>query len=203
MLPASGSDFVTAPELSPLFGRALAVQVAQALDTTEATHAVWEFGAGSGALAAQLLGALGDRVQAYHVVELSGALRQRQQACLQPWAGRVHWHDALPERWSAWWSATRCSMRCRCSCCTSTARLVRTWRGAVRVPASAWADRPTPLRPPAERSQFVPGALTEIHPQAEAFVRTLADRLQPARRCSSTTAFPSTSTTTRSDTAAR
>jgi SAM-dependent MidA family methyltransferase len=40
----------------------------------------------------------------------------------------------------------------------------------------AWADRPTALRPPLE----VPGPhdyLTEIHPQAEAFVRTLADRL--------------------------
>ena len=40
-----------------------------------------------------------------------------------------------------------------------------------------WADRPTDLRPPLE----VPGEhdyLTEIHPQAEAFVRTLADRLQ-------------------------
>ncbi len=40
-----------------------------------------------------------------------------------------------------------------------------------------WADRPTDLRPPLE----VPGEhdyVTEIHPQAEAFVRTLADRLQ-------------------------
>jgi SAM-dependent MidA family methyltransferase len=43
--------------------------------------------------------------------------------------------------------------------------------------ALAWEDRPTELRPPCE----VPGAydyLTEIHPQAEAFVRTLADRLE-------------------------
>ena len=47
---ASGSDFVTAPELSPLFGRALARQVAQALEAS-GTDEVWEFGAGSGALA--------------------------------------------------------------------------------------------------------------------------------------------------------
>ncbi|MBA3592089.1 MAG: class I SAM-dependent methyltransferase, partial [Methylibium sp.] len=51
----SGSDFVTAPELSPLFGRALARQIGQALEAT-GTREVWEFGAGSGALAAQLLG---------------------------------------------------------------------------------------------------------------------------------------------------
>jgi SAM-dependent MidA family methyltransferase len=40
----------------------------------------------------------------------------------------------------------------------------------------AWADRPTALRPPLEQP-FVPGTVTEIHPQAEAFVRTLGERL--------------------------
>ena len=52
-----GSDFVTAPELSPRFGKALARQLAQALDAT-ATTDVYEFGAGSGALALQILTAL-------------------------------------------------------------------------------------------------------------------------------------------------
>jgi len=61
-LPQSGSDFVTAPELSPLFGQALARQVAEAL-LASATHEVWEFGAGSGALAEQLLDALGPVVE--------------------------------------------------------------------------------------------------------------------------------------------
>ena len=56
MLPGSGSDFVTAPELSPLFGRALARQVEQAFDGC-ASGELWEFGAGSGALALQLLDA--------------------------------------------------------------------------------------------------------------------------------------------------
>jgi SAM-dependent MidA family methyltransferase len=52
-------------------------------------------------------------------------------------------------------------------------------RGVVRQgPGFAWADRPTALRPPLERSAFVPGALTEIHPQAEAFIRTLAGQLR-------------------------
>jgi hypothetical protein len=44
---------------------------------------VWEFGAGSGALAAQLLTALGERVQRYAIVELSGTLRQRQAGLLE------------------------------------------------------------------------------------------------------------------------
>eukprot|EP01137_Pigoraptor_chileana_P000136 Opistho-2@35802 len=71
-----GSDFVTAPELSPLFGQALAAQVAQALEAT-GTQDVWEFGAGTGALAAQLLTVLGERVGRYRIVDLSGSLRQR------------------------------------------------------------------------------------------------------------------------------
>jgi SAM-dependent MidA family methyltransferase len=58
LMPGSGSDFVTAPELSPLFGRALMPQIRQALDNSH-TQEVWEFGAGSGALAAQLLQGLG------------------------------------------------------------------------------------------------------------------------------------------------
>ena len=53
-VPASGSDFVTAPLMSPLFGKTLAVQVQAALQAT-GTQEVWEFGAGTGALALQLL----------------------------------------------------------------------------------------------------------------------------------------------------
>src|SRR5450631_4601294 len=74
-LPQSGSDFVTAPELSPLFGRALARQAAQALKASGSDE-VWEFGAGSGALAAELLGALGERARRYAIVELSAPLRE-------------------------------------------------------------------------------------------------------------------------------
>lgn len=95
-LPQSGSDFVTAPELSPLFGRALARQVAQALAGT-GTSDVWEFGAGSGALAEQLLDALGESVASYTIVDLSGSLRERQRERLARFGARVQWVDALPD----------------------------------------------------------------------------------------------------------
>ena len=94
-LPSSGSDFVTAPEMSPLFGKALAVQVAQALQVT-GTDEVWEFGAGSGALALQLLQALGRKVRRYTIVDLSGSLRARQQTTLAAYAGQVRWAGELP-----------------------------------------------------------------------------------------------------------
>jgi SAM-dependent MidA family methyltransferase len=103
--PGSGSDFVTAPELSPFFGRALAVQVREAL-AASGTGRVYEFGAGSGALAEQLLEALDAddadddgmlRIPAdYTIVELSADLRERQQARLARFAPRVQWLDTWP-----------------------------------------------------------------------------------------------------------
>eukprot|EP01030_Chromulinospumella_sphaerica_P022059 gene22059-22018_t len=98
-MPESGSDFVTAPELTPLFGQTLAVQVGEALAQT-GTDEVWEFGAGSGALALQLLDTLGDRVQRYTIVDLSGSLRARQQAKLLAHAHKLRWVDALPDQFS-------------------------------------------------------------------------------------------------------
>jgi SAM-dependent MidA family methyltransferase len=99
LMPQSGSDFVTAPELSAHFGRALATQVAQALAATGTTE-VWEFGAGSGALAEQVLTALegsGVPLTRYVIVDLSGSLQARQQDRLAAFAGRVQWLHSLPE----------------------------------------------------------------------------------------------------------
>lgn len=175
-LPQSGSDFVTAPEMSPLFGATLAVAVADALQAT-GTDEVWEFGAGSGALAAQLLGALGDGLARYTIVELSASLRARQQERLAPWGDRVRWVDALPDAMAGVVVGNEVldAMPVKL-----LARTAGAWheRGVVLDAGGAlsWSDRPTALRPPVE----VPGDhdyLTEIHPQAQAFIRTLGDRL--------------------------
>ena len=98
-------DFLTAPELTPLYGQALARQVAQILAVS--SPLVMEAGAGSGRLAADLLlalDALGCAPEHYRILELSGELRARQQATLNErapqFAGRVEWLDELPERFS-------------------------------------------------------------------------------------------------------
>jgi SAM-dependent MidA family methyltransferase len=175
-MPSSGSDFVTAPELSPLFGAALARQLAQALDAS-GTDEVVEFGAGSGALAAQLLGALGGRLRRYSIVELSGALRARQAQALAPWGERVRWLDTLPDALAGVVVGNEVL--------DAMPVQLLTWdgerwleRGVVLEGGGlAWADRPTALRPPVG-ADFVPGSVTEVHPQAEAFIRTLAGRLR-------------------------
>lgn len=98
-------DFTTAPEMSPLFGRALARPVAHILQAS-APH-VLEFGAGSGRLAVDLLSALdalGAAPERYVILELSGELRARQQATLETlapqWLDRVQWLERMPEAWS-------------------------------------------------------------------------------------------------------
>ena len=177
-----GSDFATAPEMTPLFGQTLATQVAQALQATH-TAEVWEFGAGSGALALQILDELARLkvpLARYTVVDLSGSLRARQQQRLQAHADTVRWVDALPDQMQGVVLGNEVldAMPVKL-----LARKNGVWfeRGVALANADdaitlAWADRPTHLRPPID----VPGAhdyLTEIHPQAEAFIRTLADRL--------------------------
>lgn len=101
-------DFVTAPELTPLFGQALARQVAQVLDAVSpAPTSILEVGAGSGKLAADLLQALEDLDALpvrYEILELSGELRARQrqtiEAAVPHLAARVAWLDELPEKFS-------------------------------------------------------------------------------------------------------
>jgi SAM-dependent MidA family methyltransferase len=175
-MPGSGSDFVTAPELSPLFGRTLARAVREALDASGA-DTVYEFGAGSGALAAQLLAELGGRITRYAIVDLSGTLRQRQAERLAPWSTQVLWLDALPPAMQGVVVGNEVLD-------AMPVQLLH-WDGAawyergvvLHDGALAFADRPTALRPPVQEG-LVPGTVTEIHPQAEAFMRTLASHLQ-------------------------
>ena len=179
LLPASGSDFVTAPELSPLFGAALARPVAQALQAT-AADTVFEFGAGSGALAEQLIDALDRRGQPlarYAIVDLSGALRERQAQRLARFGARVQWLDAWPDSLHgvAVGNEVLDAMPVQLLHFDG-----QRWfeRGvALGADGPVFEDRPTPLRPP-HPGPFVPGTVTEIHAQAEAFVRSLADHLR-------------------------
>ena len=178
MLPQSGSDFVTAPELSPLFGCALARQLAQALQASD-TRELWEFGAGSGALSQQLLEALDGsdvRVERYTIVDLSGTLRERQRERLAAFGARVRWVDELPAQIAGVIVGNEVLDAMPVQLLHfDGARWLE--RGVVEQgEAFIWADRASKLKPPLD-AQFAAGTVTEIHPQAEAFVATLAERL--------------------------
>jgi SAM-dependent MidA family methyltransferase len=97
-----GGDFVTAPEMTPLFAQALAGPVATLLAASRARDVV-ELGAGTGALAADLLAALAADNAAparYQILEVSADLRERQRATLALRApghlACVEWIGKLP-----------------------------------------------------------------------------------------------------------
>ena len=88
-------DFITAPEISTLFGAALAGVARLVLSQTE--NQIMEFGAGTGKLAEDLLAEmhhLGCAPERYYIVELSGELRSRQQQRLKDFP-EVVWLDRI------------------------------------------------------------------------------------------------------------
>ena len=100
----AAGDFITAPELGSLFARCLAQSNRLALAAVGGGD-ILEAGAGTGALAADLLLALetlDSRPRRYLILELSAELRARQAETLKQKAphllGRVHWLDALPDK---------------------------------------------------------------------------------------------------------
>ncbi len=103
----AGGDFVTAPEISPLFSQCLARAIAPALHSLAEAN-ILEVGAGSGVMAAQILRQLADLGQLpahYYILELSGDLRERQAETIRQQVpeclSRLVWLDALPEGLSA------------------------------------------------------------------------------------------------------
>ena len=111
------------------------------------------------------------------IVDLSGTLRARQQLLLAGYEDKVRWLHTLPEQMEGVIVGNEVLDA------MPVQLLVRkggVWheRGVTwQVDRPVFADTPTDLRPPVD----VEGPhdyLTEIHPQADAFMRTLADRLK-------------------------
>jgi SAM-dependent MidA family methyltransferase len=181
-------DFVTAPEMTPLYGAALSRQVDAALATTR-ERAIVELGAGSGELAAAMLNALAaaDALPSrYVILEPSPQLRARQQATLEAHAARirarVEWIERLPasidgvvvmnevldaipphvvaRRGGAWFE-----------------RGVRVEDGRL-----AWTERPLDnddaRRLASARFPEDGDYVSEVNPAAEALVTTIGDRMR-------------------------
>lgn len=180
-------DFTTAPEISPLFGATLA-QVAIEI-MRQSSPAILEFGAGTGSLAFSLLEeceAQGRLPETYSIVDLSGELRERQQQRLSRFSC-VRWLDQMPTAFSGLVLGNELldAMPVHLVC-----RGPQSWleRGvALNERGFVFADRAQ-----ADISQsceqqipdagtFETGYVTEIHPQAIAFIRTLADMLHAGR----------------------
>jgi SAM-dependent MidA family methyltransferase len=179
-------DFITAPEMSALFGRTLARQVQQVM-ASSALH-ILELGAGSGKLAADMLAELeqlGNLPDSYSILEVSADLRQRQQALLQQRLPhlfeRVCWLDALPEQFSGAVVANEVLD-------ALPVHLVY-WRDSalaergvvVQGEGFAWAERDimdAALREAAQKIVVPDDYVSEIGLAARGLIQSLASRLQ-------------------------
>lgn len=188
----AGGDFVTAPQISPLFGRVLAQQFAEALKQTGG--GILELGAGTGLLAAQILGEFRTlEVEApYSILEVSAELRARQQESFQAFSpppqpsplkgeGVISWLDTLPEKFTGlvFGNEVLDALPVHLVHWTGNGPLER----GVAVLASGfkWEDRPVtdPLLLEKARDLNLPaGYVSEINLAAPALVKSLAERLE-------------------------
>jgi hypothetical protein len=111
-------------------------------------------------------------------VDLSDSLKARQRDRLAAYASKVQWVSALPDRIRGVVVGTEVLD-------AMPVKLLhfdgQAWqeRGVVFTPKGfAWEDRPTNRRPPYDASHWVAGTVTEVHPQAKAWVRTVAAALE-------------------------
>jgi len=174
-------DFTTAPEMSPLFGQTLAHVVADLIGKT--TPQIMEFGAGTGKLARDMLtelAAMGVAVHRYSIVELSGELRARQQQTLRGFP-QVTWLDQFPAVYSGVVLGNEVLDAMPVQLVVKTAQGWRE-RGIGLAPKKfVYRDRPCDpaLLAQIPQADLLPeGYLTEVHPIALGFVRTLADMLR-------------------------
>jgi len=174
-------DFTTAPEMTTLFGATLA-SFASSLNLSKPLR-VLEFGAGSGKLAEDFLGAardLGLEVTDYFILELSSDLRERQQQRLSG-ERQVSWLDTPPSSFTG-------LILCNEVLDAMPVPLVvrkndQWWERGVTIDGDQFVfldwpvDQTICVHIP-DAADLPEGYLTEVHPRQEGFVRLLADMLQ-------------------------
>lgn len=179
-------DFVTAPELGSLFARCLA-RPCQALLKELDGGDILEAGAGSGALAADLLlelEALGQLPKRYLILELSGDLRVRQTETIKQRAphlfGRIRWLAELPADFRGMVLANELLDAMPVSRFKITENGVNELWVGWEKDHFAWHERPASesLRTRVEPLGLATGYTSEINLRAEAWVSSIADILK-------------------------
>lgn len=178
-------DFTTAPEITPLFGAALAHVAADLM--AQSSPQIMEFGAGTGKLARDILmelQAMGVEIERYSIVELSGELRARQEEALREFP-QVTWLDGFPDAFSGVVVGNEVLDAMPVHLVVKTEQ---GWqeRGVVLSGENfAFSDRPCDAALTAQitdASELPVGYLTEVHPVAGGFMHTLGNMLAAGHR---------------------
>lgn len=183
----AAGDFITAPEISPMFARCLAMQARQVLERTGGD--LLELGPGTGILAADLYAELASQGAAparYRLLEVSPELRERQHALIaerHPGAlQKFEWIERLPERIDGLVIANEVLDVLPCALVHREGGEILE-RGVVVTEAGfGWEDMAIPEGELKRRAAAVmpPGDyeyLTEVNLSAEALVRSVAAAL--------------------------
>lgn len=182
----AAGDFVTAPEMGSLFARCLA-RPCQSILAQLGGGEILEAGAGSGALAADLLlelEAQGRLPERYLILELSNDLRDRQAETLCHKAPRllkrVHWLDALPVEFRGVILANELLDAMPVERFRIAEGGIRQLHVAWETDRFVWREKPADeaIRTRIEPLNLSPGYTSEINLQAEAWVRSAADILK-------------------------
>jgi SAM-dependent MidA family methyltransferase len=184
----TAGDFTTAPELTPLFGAALAHVAAHFME--QAGPRLLEFGAGTGKLARDILteaSTAGIAVESYTIIELSGELRARQQELLRDFP-QVRWLDALPEAFQGVVLGNEVLDAMPVHLVRKTAQGWRELAVAAAEGRFAFVERPLGAMLAAQLARQVPdadalpeGYTTELHPVAAGYMASLAAMLRAGR----------------------
>ena len=182
----NNGDFITAPTLTPLFARTLARQLQELLPQTAGN--IYEFGAGTGQLAADLLNNLSNSINRYYIIEISPELAARQKDLIQtlaPQAAQKIVHlSALPETFDGIIIGNEVLDAMpveiirkdeggsfeHVGVCLENDRFTYSARPLHDLQLSALASLYFP--------KISPPYTSELHPQQYAFIRTLASRLE-------------------------
>lgn len=173
-------DFTTAPEITPLFGGALAQVAAEVM--TQTAPNIMEFGAGTGRLAFDMLtelSALGMPPQVYAIVELSGELRARQQYTLREFP-QVTWLEQFPTAFSGIVIGNEVLDAMPVTLLVKSEQGWRERGVGLDAAGFIFLDRPCAAELLAQipDAELLPqGYLTEVHPIAAGFMKSLAEML--------------------------
>jgi len=189
----AGGDFTTAPELSPLFGAAIVSTILPVLEGLKAQGLptkILEFGAGTGKLAESILSRLNDigfSLDAYEIIEISPDLAQRQQERLCTLETRLNlpakcsWLSSLPKHFKGVILANEVLDAIPCDVIIYQNSFWYRYGVSYANEKCIWQ-----IGKPLEQAllpeslltgNFSEGYITELHPQANAWVGQIAEQL--------------------------
>ena len=189
----AGGDFTTAPELSPLFGAAIVSTILPVLEGLKAQGLptkILEFGAGTGKLAESILSRLNDigfSLDAYEIIEISPDLAQRQQERLCTLETRLNlpakcsWLSSLPKHFKGVILANEVLDAIPCDVIIYQNSFWYWYGVSYANEKCIWQ-----IGKPLEQAllpeslltgNFSEGYITELHPQANAWVGQIAEQL--------------------------